>query len=398
MTTLKKIYLFSLVNSQYGVLSNFTEQLSAALERQGIKTKIIKAERNDPKAFLEAILKDPPDCTLSFNGLLPDESDRFLCDLIQIPHVAYLVDSPIYFAPIIKSKLNIVASVDADFCQAFKNSNFDQVIFLPHATSRDLHADKAQKREYDVLMLNSMIDPEETKLEWHGKYSKELIAVLEEATELTLNDNEIPYTHAFLKVYSEHQKAGKKLNPKEFFYAELFNDLEFYLEGKALTEMIRSIEADLHIFGSDSQKWKKYLKKGQSNVKLHEEVRFEEALDLMKKAKILLNCAPKMKRAGHERIFSGLACESAVVALDNPFLRGNFKDKEDILLFQYGKWDDLNKTIGEYLQDESKRSTLAKKGRDKVIQEHTWDQRAQRLLQELPQYLEGIKTTSEKKH
>lgn len=388
----EKIYLFSLVESQYGVLNYFVEELAASLDRLGIITKLIK--KKDPREFLDEILADPPDCTLSFNGLLPDESDRFLCDLINIPHVAYLVDSPIYFAHLIKSHLNIVVSVDLDFCEAFKKANFPQVLFLPHACSSQLPApSEKQERPYDLLMLNSMIDPDEVRLEWHGKYPKELIAVLEEAAHLTLTQAEIPYGNAFLQVFSDHLKNGKQLDAKKFSFIELLSDLEFYIEGKALTELVRSIEdKDLHIFGSASKGWKKYLRPGQKNVHIHHEVEFLEALNLMKKAKILLNCTPKMKRAGHERIYCGLASEAAVMTLKTPYISNEFAEGVNILSFEYGKWDELNKSLDYYLKHENERVFLAKNGRAKVMREDTWDQRAEKLIKELPKLLENARS------
>ncbi len=91
---LKKVYLFASLASQYNVVDHFTEELANALNRQGVISKIIEAKRDDPRAFLRAILEDPPDCTLSFNGLLPDHEGHFLADFIKIPHVACLTDSP----------------------------------------------------------------------------------------------------------------------------------------------------------------------------------------------------------------------------------------------------------------------------------------------------------------
>ncbi len=51
----------------------------------------------NPRPFLDTLFADRPECTLSFNGLLPDAEGRFFCEMIQIPHVACLVDAPTQF-------------------------------------------------------------------------------------------------------------------------------------------------------------------------------------------------------------------------------------------------------------------------------------------------------------
>lgn len=397
MTNIKKIYLFSSISSQYGVINDFTRELSNALNRQGIISRIIEAKRNDPRHFLEEILSDPPDCTLSFNGLLPDGEGRFLCDLIKIPHVACLTDAPNHFFPLVRSHRNIITCVDENFCQVFRDFHFPHVIFLPHAVSKSIHPPLNGESLYDVVLLNSFIDYEEVRANWREKYSPEICAVLDEAAEWTLNDSDISYMQAFIQTLDKHLRSAKAIDPRQIDYEDLLDDLEAYIGGKSRVELLLSIQDfTVHVFGSqDGAGWKKYLNNTHPNVHIHDPVPFSEAIEIMKKSKIILNCTPEIKRGMHERILNGLACGSTVLTLNTPFMRENFTDEQDILLYSPRNWEEVNHKIRTYLQDPEKRYHLAGKGREKVLRLHTWDQRAQKLISELPSILERIRAQQE---
>ncbi len=74
---IKRIDVFMPPRSQYGVLHHFTRKLSEALGRAGVEASLLEAQYDNPKPFLDKIFSDRPDCTLSFNGLLPDREGRF---------------------------------------------------------------------------------------------------------------------------------------------------------------------------------------------------------------------------------------------------------------------------------------------------------------------------------
>jgi spore maturation protein CgeB len=73
----------------------------------------------------------------------------------------------------------------------------------------------------------------------------------------------------------------------------------------------------------------------------------------------------------------------------------HFKDDESIAFYQTGKWHKVNQSINDYLANPLKMKKIVKKGYDIVSANHTWDQRAETLLKELPQVLKRIKTRGE---
>lgn len=376
--------------SRYSVLPHFTIKMSEALTRAGVHCRLLKAERSNPKPFLEALYNDPPDCTLSFNGLLPDEQGQFFCDMIKIPHVAYLIDSPTQFLPLAGSSYTIITSPDRFGCEFFRGLKCKNVLFMPHAIERELTFPREDAaRKYEATMLSSCIDYEAVAELWPSKYPKEVCEAMHEAVEITLSDQETSCIQAFVQTMDRHM-AESKITPGIFNYPEIIDQIEIYAKGKERVELVRHIQgAHVHIFGKPIDLWKRYLS-NKPNVTFHEPVDFEEAIEIMKQSKMVLNSCAWMKDGTHERILAGLACGALVLTNENIYMREHFKDGDSIAFYQMGKWDKVDQKINDYLANPEKIKKAAAKGRDIVMHEHTWDQRAKVLLKELPQTLNAI--------
>ena len=391
----KRIDLFMPPRSQYGVLHHFTNKFGEALARSGVKCRTLEAERYNPKPFLEEIFRDPPDCTLSFNGLLPDHEGRFFCDLIQIPHVACVVDSPNLFFPLANSTYTIITCVDQYSCEFFQGLKAPHVLFMPHGVEKELTAPIDQQRPYDVVMLSSLIDYDMLRQLWQQKFPPELCTIMDVAVDRALSDQETSYVQAFVQAMDEHAKKSGVLDLNKVNIVEVLDQIEAYMRGKDRIELLKAVQGvKIDVFGSAgfSDNWKKYLGKNAHNIIVHDPVSFEQALEIMKQSKILLNSCPWIKNGAHERIFSGLACGALVVTNENPYMRKYFKDGENIVYYHHKKWQDVNQKVHDYLTNEEERKLLVEKGRAVTMQHHTWDHRAKSLVKALDPILAGIKS------
>jgi glycosyltransferase involved in cell wall biosynthesis len=391
---IKKLDLFMPPLSQYGVLHHFTKKLFEALVRTKVDCKLLEAKRDNPKPFLEALFKDLPECTLSFNGLLPDDEGRFFCDMIRIPHLACVVDSPNHFVSLTKSPLSIVACTDRFSCDFFQGLGFQNVFFLPHGVERELAPDYQGKRDYDVVMLTSCIDYEGIRSAWKGMYPAALCKVMEEAAEIVLSDHETPCYQAFVQALERYVSRGESgIDPGKIDFITVLDEIEVYIKGKDRVELLKAIkDAKVDVFGSaDGLGWKKYLGNKHPNIKIHDPVPYEQVLEIMKHSKIVLNSSPWIKGGTHERILAGLACGALVITNENIYMREHFKDAENIVFYQPQKRDKANHRVNEYLENSTKRQQVASKGRQTVMDGHTWDHRAAALLKELSPILQRIR-------
>jgi spore maturation protein CgeB len=393
---IKHIDLFMPPNvSQYGVLHHFTKKMHEALLRLGVHSRILEAQKDNPKPFLAELFKQVPDCTLSFNGLLPDDEGRFFCDLIRIPHVACTVDSPTSFVALAKSPYTIITTVDRDACGFFQGLQAKNVLFMPHAVEKHLNFKSTEEsRPYDVLMLSSAIDYEHIRKEWRQKFQGPLSKVLDDAAEAALADQTTSYVQAFVLALNDHITRGAEIDPNKIEFLEVLDYLESYIRGKDRVELVKAIkDARVDIFGSASStaSWKKLLGGSAPNVIFHDAVPYDQAIELMHKSKIVLNSCAWIKNGTHERALTALQAGAAVITPETHFMLESFTDGKNISFYRYNQWDKVNQQVNGLLADENNRIKIAQAGREQVLHHHTWDHRAVTLLKELPPILNRIK-------
>lgn len=360
--------------SGYGVLPYFTKQLGKALVRQGIRCRYL----DSTPQLMQEILSDAPDYTLSFNGLLPDDSGRFLCDTIGIPHLAIIVDSPNNFFELAKSPLTIVTAVDKDFTAFFKRLGCKKTFFLPHAVEKDFLYEKETPRPYEVVFFGTCLDYLEREALWKERYPKGMQEVLHEALESTLADQTTSYVDAFNNAMNKRMQEHGDIDPKTFDYQELFDQLEFCVRGRDRIELIRAItEKEVHVFGvpSGSRGWDYYLDGAPKNIKFHGRVAYEEALAIMQQSQIILNSCPSIKQGCHERILAGTLAGAAVITSENPYVKDIFGDHMGY--YRHGKYESINEVL---LKPGNVQAC-----REHVLKGHLWDHRAEKLLE----YLHG---------
>lgn len=390
---IKRIDLFVPTRSRYEALNYFTNCLYQSFLRNGIQARLLDVQNRDPKPFIDQILENPPDFTFSFNGVLPDEHGNFLCDVLKIPHVCFLVDSPHYYLLLIRSERNIITSVDRFGADFFKRLNFQNCFFIPHGVDINLFdrsPSPSSKRPYDVTMLSSFTDFEEIEAIWREKYDKPFVEALEDAVGIALKNPEIPYAQALSQAFDTYSKKQGGIDPKKFDFITLLTEIENYIRGKDRFELIRSIkDAKVHLFGEGSQKWKALLK-NPSNVIAYDSIPYMESIAVMQQSKIVLNSSPFFKYGSHERVFTGIAAGAFVLTNYNLYFNECFKDGESIGFYYPTQWHNVNAVINDYLSDSKKRVSIVEKGQEIVKNHHTWDNRARTLIKDIEPIINHI--------
>lgn len=373
---INKIDLITPYGSQYGALHHFTQKLYEAWLRAGYKARYFTLAED----ALDAFLHDPPDLTIGFNGV-PRKDKEYYCDITKSPYLTLLVDPFYRFFDVISNPYVIVGCDDFSGVSSLNKMNFQNVIFVPHAVESDLAPDPSIERIYDVTILATFIDHEARRKDWKSTYPELICKVMDEAVERTFADPSLPFIDAILsQIQSNPNLKSMNIDP-----LAIFRDVELYIKGKERVDMLKAIQvAPIHVFGHtvDKVDWKKYFEK-QSNIIVHDAVPYEEALEILKKSKIVLNSSIKNKFGAHERIFSGLAAGAFVITNENAYLKNFFMHDIDIGFYQFNNLNQINQTIDTYLSDEAKRLQVVENGREIVMSFHTWDARIKTFEREL---------------
>lgn len=390
---IKKVVI--LVNTNlYETKRHYAQGFAAALKRRGIQCSIVDmkgAALDTPD--IEEIKSLAPDFTCSFNTITSLSTGRFLWDYIRIPHWTINLDPVVYVLNLRHSPYSIISTVDKLDCSLVRESGFENVFFFPHATEREVEAGPA-KRPLDVVMIGSCYDHEGLRDLWPQKFSPELCKAMDEAVEIVLGDNCTPFMTALQGTLQSHSIDLKKVN-----FADIVFNVDYYLRGRDRFELLRAIKnARVHIIGGihtqtifGEKSWKRYLK-NMPNVTVQSPIPFNESLKALQMFKLSLNSVPSFKDGSHVRVFSSLASGCLPVTNDNLYWREYFEDNEDILLYKHGQWSEISDRIDQIIADDAKRETMVRKGREKVMKDHTWDSRVDSVLKEMPPILERIKS------
>lgn len=374
----KKVDFLLPIRSQYMALHDFTKNVYDVFKRCGANCRLIT-----PEEYFLVPVNDPPDMTFGLNGTPFNENRQMLCDIIERPHFAYLIDPPYRFYEILSTPYVYVGSDDRYGCRFLEGVEFFRSCFFPHGVDQNLSFDSSKKRTVDVLMLATFIDHERLREEWKEYLPKIVCQVMDEAIEHTLCDDHTSFIEAFSLSYQERLGLDKEPERvgQDFILPLIL--LERFVKGKERTDLIKSIrDADVVLLNGHAEGqpgWEKVLGDDYPNITLRESVTYSEGLELMKQAKIVLNSFSKNKEGGHDRIFNGLACGALVLTNENIFMKESFSDEENILFFKHSELELVNDKLVKYLSDESIRQEVVAKGREEVMAHHTWDCRVEAL-------------------
>lgn len=384
---MKKV-CFLVSYNQYETKRYFTEKFSEAFIRSGIECRIYDVvETKIHENILESIQEFEPDFTLSFNSFLPFEDNNYLWDLLKIPHLTMLLEPSLYSVNLINSPFSIISSVDHFDCYGLSTQNFDRLFFMPHAVDREsCLVNEETAKIYDIVFIGSCYHPEKLKEKWEKEVSNEESKIILKATELLLNNKEIPLQEALILSWKE-----SKVPLEEIDFLKLFSYIDKYSKGLDRINLIKNIKNEsVHIFGSSFEDdpssikgWEDLLT-GQKNVTFHKEVSYAEGLNILQKSKISLNSSPFFKNGSHERIFSGFAAGSLVITNRTLFTDQEFND--DSIVYDPNHYEEIESKIKFYLTNELKRKEAVSKYRQKILKNHTWDLRVS-LVKEVIPYL-----------
>lgn len=381
-----RISIFKNQVTQYGVLHHFRTGLARALEKQGVSTPLIDLDNMDRSAFFKAIYASPPDYTLAFNGLQAISSGHFLCDELEIPHIAWLVDSAHYTLEFAKSPFHVLIAPDQKSADMFHEAGAKQAHFLPHAFEASLAAPSDSARTIPIVFLGSLMDPLEIEALWKQHLPEDVVKGLVDVCDKTLDEKDQTYQEAFEYLLEEHFAFFSTLTEEKT--TQLAISLDGFIRAKDRINLLKALQGlPVHIYGNclSNRNWGDFLDLSNGNYSIFPAVNFDAAIDIMKNAKIVLNSSPMFKTGAHERIFYGLGLGAAVLTNETPWNQHHFS-KDELLVYSPARQSQVYDQISDLLNHPKKLCEIAFNGQKKVLKEHTWDVRATQLLQILNDY------------
>lgn len=352
-----------------GVLRNFADSLSEALVNHGQIVIATDGKYGNTNDFFD----DKYEC---YKGIIGFQSPALEEEIItnkKAKRFQFWFDHPAFFSIMFKNVDDdyFVLCQDGQYAKYLRDYNHvNKAIHFPPA-GLDAGLSNNDNRQFDIVFIGTFnpvnkdgIINNQFQMDYWNYLKENCKCTFEKALESILNNYELKVSEDEFKYYmmSLHPLCRQIIN----YYRN------------AVVETILTAGIKLDVFGDS---WKKYDGIGKENLVIHPLVSVEESLKIWGNAKIGLNVMTWHKSGMTERIANIMLSGAVCLSDETTYLRDNFKEDEEIVLFELDKLNDLPDKIKKLLNDENIRKNIAQNAYQKAFKEHTWDVRAKELLE-----------------
>lgn len=383
----------------YDTLDLFTDNLTAAFEAMGYDSFVYDAaQQKKSKAELIELLEkksaEKQFFVVTFNNLgynldlnLGGESalDKHYVNIwehYQIPYINILMDHPFHYEKPLRRapETAIVLCTDRNHVKYIRRfyKNIRQTDFLPHAgVELGAKHKPLAERGIDVLYAGALpiytvanmipdltaireLDAQRMAGEVLQELAKHPEKTTEQAIEEYLQANSISLSDDAL------QKLVVKMRFLDSYAVSFFRE-------QAVRILVESgIRVTAYGTGWNQCDWS-----DNSNLIYGGKVLAPQILPLMNDAKIVLNTMTWFKAGAHDRVFNGMLAGAAVVTDDSTYMRREFTDGKELVMFSLKDLTALPERVCDLFGHMERTQQMADCGYLSAKENHTWKSRAE---------------------
>lgn len=364
-------------------------EIERALKALGHEIAVVKGDHkkdtpgNVLSRMIAMIVDFRPDFIISINHIGFDEEgilNNFLRS-IEMPVASWFVDSPnIIITPFERnvSPYTAVFLWDKGYIRDIKSLGFDNVIYLPLATDEDIFRpmklDQSDIKKYssDVGFVgNSMLKPFIEKLQ----NVPEALHQLVEKLAGIMSVSRISFDDAFSSVDKDEIELCRALSVHERIYFEAATLWRATLLYRlSCIKQLREFRPAIH--GDDG--WSTLLNHGyilKSPIHYYKDLpKFYNACKINFNATSL-----QMSSAVNQRVFDVPACGSFLLTDHQEAIEELFEVGKEVVT--YRDRDEIPEMVRFYLNNPGTRKTIAMKGMERVLREHTYKHRIGKIIE-----------------
>lgn len=357
--------LILLTQNQYSVVSHFFSGIKLALENMGYAVDILYCDNPDTiaKGFVKLAPIEAYDHIFSFNGNgLGKITDSFntLAFAKLKPVYVYCVDNPIHVIPRFYGHPVTVLCVAEEHVALMRQFGH-KASYFPHAvmdSKKCYPAPEIDNKNENILFPISFMSSESAK--------SALTPVWEQLGEgIDASNSVTDFLRVIGVVPTETSPARTKFDENIRRITVLVDRFLRARERERCLLYCASRKIKLNVVGRDSLKFRALTDYHDYN----EAINFSDLLKEMSLSRWVLHQSPGFEEGLHERIVYPLVCGTPVIVWKYPHVLSAMRNKGVI---DFADYDALNKE-DSYIQ-------LLTKGKQEVLDHHTWSQRLSALL------------------
>lgn len=375
----------------YNVVNLFMYDIFHFIKEKGHQVTIVDTCDSDGVHQLSNIFNTQIiDLVISFgmanNPLLND--GRSLYDAANTTLLALYVDHPSYH-------LNTLTENIKDFLCCFNDKEHIEYLneilpthhkisfFLPQGGLRRGAKEDSKLKDFEKYKKTKSIDivfsgtfPGQIFKPWEDNedYPSKL---LDEVAELLIYDDYLSVNQAFKIVFDKHKIKFSSIGKVQL--ANLYSIVQNYLRAYSrIYLLIKLIESGLTITicGND---WDDFAKK-YKNINYIGALDIEENLDLINRAKVLINSSPTLRNGSHERVFTGMLNNTVLFSDRSRYYDEFFEDEKNILYYSFNSLDKDIEKLKTILSDDKKLFYISQNAYEIADKYHTWENRVDTIL------------------
>lgn len=365
-----------------------TREIERAIKRLGHRVEKVPIRKGEDgevivSRLMKKILEFKPDFFLTINHLGFDEEGALTSFFksIEMPAASWYVDSPNIIIKGFDKNVSPYISIflwDKWYIKDMEAMGFEEVAYLPLATDEEVFMPvklsplDIKRYGADVGFVgNSMVKPTMEKLE---KVSTELHPLVEKMAQL-LSSSRMPFDEVLKTIDEDELKRVKSLAVQERL------DLEAAILWRAtLLYRLSCIEAlkDFNPCIHGDKDWKKLLDNGYRHG--HSLNYYKELPVFYNACKVNFNATSlQMGQAVNQRVFDVPACGGFLLTDHQESLDELFEVGEEGIT--YKDKDEIPELVRFYLNNPEVRKKIAMKGKERVLKEHTYRHRLNKIIE-----------------
>lgn len=381
---MKRIVMFS---GGVETLTYFSKEMAKEFEKKGYAVFFydLKSEKRDSRRLRKFIrVGETVMLTFNFQGLEKEpgvytEREGYVWDEYRIPCYNIAADHPYYYHDRLQDLPERYYHISIDRQQEiyFKTyyPEYESLGFLPLAGTK-YTGETGGERTTEVLLTGNYTPPSFCEPYINGineEYARFYRGIIRELIEKPGQTVE-----AVAKKHCQRE-LGKVSNDdlRLVFHRMIFIDLYVrnYFRGAVVRTLVEAgIPVD--VIGKG---WEELECGGKENLRIHPQTDSETCLKELGKAKLSVNVMPWFKDGAHDRVFNSILNGAFCLSDTSKYLCGELQEGEGVSYYDLQHLEELPEKVTELLQKNKQLQEFIAKGEKKVLQKHTWKQRAETL-------------------
>lgn len=385
---MKKIVMFS---GGVETLAYFSKEMAKEFEKRGYAVFFydLKKEKESARRLRKFIkAEETVMITFNFQGLekepgVYNEREGYIWDSYRIPCYNIAADHPYFYHDRLQDLPERYYHISIDRCQEeyFKvyYPEYHSQGFLPLAGTEYANDEKNEKecRGTEVLLTGNYTTLSffEPYINWiNDEYAEFYRGIIHELLENPWKTVE--------EVAEKHceRELGKVAEDDLRLVLHKMIFIDLYVRNYYRGEVVKTLVENGITVDVIGKGWEELVCSHKENLRIHPQTDSETCLKELKKAKLSINVMPWFKDGAHDRVFNSILNGAVCLSDTSKYLCKELKEGEGVCYYDLKHLEELPVKVKELLQKNEQLQEIVAKGKKKVLEKHTWKQRAEVLI------------------